>query len=153
MQPRAQTIIIGISIITFVAIVGFGVWQIVGVPGPQPTKATANTNEPSQDTSDPNNQQVGVVEHSQQEIESYLVENNPSLISTTTSLPVFTVIVSKEPLKGWYVLALRNNEVETSSAWIVLKDVNGRLTTVAGPGTGSFNNPDLPLEVRKAMRE
>lgn len=147
--------IIIISIIVTLGLVGAGLWLFAANrPAPQPSTTS------TQDQPDTGQSAGGLpsgdgtpVQRTDQELNTYLVDNEPSLTNPNTNLPVFTITKTKQPLAGWYVVTLRHTSEDTSDATVILRDVGGKLTKVAGPGTGLFDNTSLPPEVRKAAQE
>lgn len=162
-----RKVILGVSVLFFLSIVGVGIWifQESTKDQPQPGDDTSVMNNddseedlddgaipPTSDTTN-NGNNTPPVERSESDLNTYIIKDNPSLIDTSTNLPIFTIVNKAEPIDGWYIVTLRNNEVDTSDAQIVIRDTNGTLTTVAGPGTGLHTQQNLPAEIRRALEK
>lgn len=156
-MSNKNKIIVAISIGFVLAIIGIGVslyFSNKETPAPAGNnKSTNKTPGQTDNNMDDNGQQATPQPRTAEDFNEYIVQNEKSLVDPITNVPVFTIFKSSEPLPGWYVLTLRNNEEDTSDATLVLREVDGTLTTVAGPGTGIFNQADLPIEVRNAARK
>jgi cytosine/uracil/thiamine/allantoin permease len=160
MEKRKKIIIIS-SVIVFLAVVGISIWLASQTKTPVPSKITVPITDQDAPTDTPSSTpvtssdgvQVGAATHSDNEINQYIAKNNSSLVDSSTGLPVYTVVSTKQPIPGWYVVKIRHNTIDTSDASIVIEDINGTLTKIAGPGTGLFNRADLPKEVKKALSD
>jgi cytoskeletal protein RodZ len=162
METKKKIIII-VSLIFLLIFIGVGIWvyQSLTAKTPQPAATIPQTSDSFDATSSGDSSssptdtstQTTPPERSTEELNSYVIQTTPSLIDSSTNLPKYTIVDKQEPLEGWYVLTIRNTTTDTSDANIVLHDVDGKLTKVAGPGTGLFNRTDLPEEVRKAMKK
>jgi cytoskeletal protein RodZ len=146
-------IIIIVSLIIFV-IVGILIFNVV--PKQKETGTINNTTDSSVDTNtgqDPNQPtpQTPTVSRTDEELTSTIVKKSPSLVDQSTGKPIFSIVDKKSPLAGWYVITIRNNQTETSNASVVMTDIKGQLVVKAGPGTGLFNQPGLPNEVKQAL--
>ncbi|RYX79400.1 hypothetical protein EON76_01610 [bacterium] len=158
-----RKIIIFVSI-GFVIAIGFvGVWIFNTITAQQPapgdssiadsdnTTSTSQPNDTPQETPTSQNQDQNTMQRTQDDLNSFVIKNNPGLVDTKTGIPIYTIVKKQNPLEGWYILTLRNNDTDTSDADVIIRDVNGQLTTVAGPGTGLYTIPDLPEAVKKAL--
>lgn len=157
-MSNKNKIIVAISIGFVLAIIGIGVslyFSNKETPAPAGNNKSSDKtpNQTGDNNVDGNGQQATSQPRTIEDFNEYIVQNEKSLVDPTTNIPVFTILKSSEPLPGWHVLTLRNNEEDTSDATLVLREVDGTLTTVAGPGTGIFNQADLPIEVRNAARK
>ena len=160
-----RKVIIGVSIVFILSLVAVGVWifQRSTANQPQPGDDTTMTSDEDPQANNQNNESVEttpnpgeesyVAERSEADLNSYIVQNNPSLVNTGTNIPVFSIVSKTEPIDNWYVVTIRNNETDTSDAQIVIRDVNGVLTTVAGPGTGLHTQTNLPDAIRKELEK
>ncbi len=157
-----RKVIILVSIVFVVSLIGVGIWifQSINSDKPQPsdgTGATSNNTEdeaPATDQNGDNGMQEEtpyVAQRQTEDLKTYIIDNNPSLVDASTNTPVFAIVESQNPLDNWYVLTLRNNQTDTSDANIVIHDIDGKLTTVAGPGTGLYTQANLPDAVKKAL--
>lgn len=157
-----KRVIIIVSLLFILCLVGVGVWitKELTQDKPQPGDIADMTSDDTQlsdenkqpDTSTSNsNGEIYSVDRSESELNKFIVQSQPTLVNNRTNLPIFSIVSETEPMENWYVVTIRNNETDTSDAQIVIHDINGTLTTVAGPGTGLHTIPNLPDAVRKAL--
>ena len=90
-------------------------------------------------------------QRSNDEISNLISQKNKNLIDSSTGLPIYSIVSKSSPLVGWYIVKIRNNKVPTSDATVIVQDNNGTMTIKAGPGTGLFNTPGLPGEVKDQL--
>lgn len=157
-----RKVIILVSILFVVSLIGVGIWifQSINSDKPQPADGASTLSDnaeeeaPTTDQNGDNEMQEETpytAQRQTEDLKTYIIDNNPSLVDTSTNTPVFTIVENQNPLDNWYVLTLRNNQTDTSDANVVIHDIDGTLTTVAGPGTGLYTQANLPDAVKKAL--
>ncbi|OGL22526.1 hypothetical protein A2707_04345 [Candidatus Saccharibacteria bacterium RIFCSPHIGHO2_01_FULL_45_15] len=163
MQTKKKIITI-VSILFVVSLIGVGIWIVLSVvkEQPQPNDGITepgSSSDNSQDTPTNNDGAANqgsepyVAQRTQEDLNTFVLENNPGLVDSTTNLPIYTIVRKQNPLENWYILRIRNSQQDTSDADVIIQDINGTLTIVAGPGTGLFLNKNLPEAVKKALSE
>lgn len=119
--------------------------------GEIPTQEMTNSQTPD-NTNTPSSQEVPV-EVANKKISDTIIKKTPAL-ALKDGTPTFTIIKYKEPLPGWYIATIRNNNTATEDARVILRgSMTGNLTIFAGPGTYFDNINDLPIEVKEAIFE
>lgn len=157
MKGKQKIIIICVSL-GMLLIIAWTIWSAFIQKQPQPIEKIGDSSSSSPDNQDSKTDDSSTdtpIESgtlpSNESITAAIIKQNPNLVNSQTNIPGFTIVNSKEPLPGWYVVTLYNNDVTTSNAVVVMQNVNNNLVIVAGPGTGLTTDKNLPQEVREAL--